>query len=346
MSSPSEFRVAIAGCHRQTQRKPGSHNWATAFDAVEGTSIAAVFDLGAETRQEFLDCWGDVPAHEDYEQMLREVRPDIVCIATRQTMHADQVELAIEHGVRGLLIDKPLATSLEEADRIHRACRENGVPLAFGLDRRWWRSYHCIRELIARGDLGEVVGATAYALPNLINHGCHWYDTLMLLLGDPEPKWVSGFVDDVSGEPPESMRRLDPSGRAQVGFDGDVVAYITPSGGPRLAFEIVGTEDRLMVINDGREAFLFRSSGGEGDGARPVELPAMEEGWPAGPAMVRDLVGAVAQGGRTSCDIEQARRATEIGFAIHESSAGDGVRVSLPLVNRSGKIDSYPWGNE
>jgi len=346
MASQSELRVAIAGCHRQTHRKPGSHNWATAFDAVEGTTIAGIFDLGVETRQEFLDCWGDVAAFDDYEQMLRKLRPDIVCIATRQTMHADQVELAVELDVRGLLVDKPLATSLEESDRIYQACQTNGVPLAFGLDRRWWFNYRVARELIERGGIGKVVGAAAYGLPNIINHGCHWYDTLMLLLGDPEPAWVSGFVDDVSGEPPESTRRLDPSGRAQLAFDGDVIAYITPSGGPRMSFEILGTEARLMIINDGREAFLFRSSGEEGDGPRPVKLPPVGDGWPAGPAMVRDLVRAIRDGSRTRCDVEEARRATEIGSAIHESSSLGGARVDLPLANRSRKIESYPWGNE
>ena len=344
--SQAKLRVAIAGCHRQTSREPGSHNWATAFDAADETFIAAVFDHGAEIRGEFAECWGEVPAFTDYEQMLRDTQPDIVCIATRQTMHADQVELAIGHGARGLLIDKPLATSLGEADRVHRACQENNVPLALGLDRRWWPSYRAIRELIESGAIGEVAGANAYALPNLINHGCHWYDTLMLLLGDLEPRWVSGFVDDVSGEAPESLRRLDPSGRAQLGFDGGIVAYVTPVGGPSLSFELIGTEDRLMILSDSREARLFGPSGKPGDSVRPVELRPVEEGWPAGPALVRDLARAIAEGGRTACDIEHARRATEIGFAIHESSAAAGARVSLPLQNRSRKIDSFPWGNE
>ena len=121
------LRVAMVGVHRSLGRTLAHHNWATAFDAVPETSMAAVFDLGAETRDEFLACWGsEIPAYDDYQRMLAEVQPDLVCIATSQSMHADQIEQAVAAGVRGILCDKPLATSLDEMDRIVAACKEQG----------------------------------------------------------------------------------------------------------------------------------------------------------------------------------------------------------------------------
>ena len=120
------FRVAIAGCHRMVTRRPGSHNFATALHTVPETEVVAIFDLGADTRTEFVDCWrdvwGDVPTYDDYPRMLEEVKPELLCIATRQTMHADQIELAVRAGVRGILCDKPLVTSLAEMDRVVSAC--------------------------------------------------------------------------------------------------------------------------------------------------------------------------------------------------------------------------------
>ena len=62
--------------------------------------------------------------------------------------------------------------------------------------------------------------------------------------------------------------------------------------------------------------------------------------------MVADLVKAVQDGERTSCDVDQARRAPEIGFAIHHSSRENGARVALADVDRSLRVESYPWGNE
>ena len=52
--SQDKLRVAVAGCHRMTHRTPGSHNFASAFHAVQETDVVAVFDLGAETRTEFV----------------------------------------------------------------------------------------------------------------------------------------------------------------------------------------------------------------------------------------------------------------------------------------------------
>jgi predicted dehydrogenase len=336
------LRVAIAGCHRMVNRTPGSHNWATAFDAVPETKIVAVFDKGAETRAAFVDCWGDVPTFDDYARTLREIQPDVVCIATRQTMHAEQIEWAVTSGVKGILCDKPLCASLAEMDRIIAACRRGRVPLAFGLDRRWYPSYHHLRQMVADGAVGAVTGATAYGLPNLINHGCHWYDALLMLVGDSEPTWVSGLVDDVSNDPPDSRRRMDPSGRGQMGLANGAVASVT-SGTPGVAFEVMGERGRLLIFNDAREAHLWSA---DGKRLKPVALPPTEGGWLAGPAAVRDLVRAIQTGGATSCDVEHARRATEIGFAIHVSHAADGARVMLPAAERTLRIESFPWGNE
>lgn len=345
--SQDKLRVAVAGCHRMTHRTPGSHNFATAFHAVPETEVVAAFDLGADTRTEFVDCWGDIPTYADYQQMLGEIQPDLLCIATRQTMHADQIELAVQAGVRGILCDKPLVTTLAEMDRILAACRE--VPLLLGLDRRWMPRYCALRELVADGAIGKVTSATAYALSNLINHGCHSYDAILGLAGDAEPVWVSGLVDDVSEEPPDSRRRMDPAGNAQIGLADGTVLYVTPNGrheNSGMTFEVAGENGRLFLLDDANESYIWSADDQSGGGLRRLDLPGETEPWPAGKAMVSDLVQAAQTGGRTACDIEHVRRATEIGFAIHDSSAKGGARVDLPLADRSFRIESYPWGNE
>jgi predicted dehydrogenase len=331
-------------------RTPGSHNFAAAFHAVPQTEIVGIFDLGAETREAFVDCWrdvwGKVPTYDDFRQMLDDLDPDIVCISTRQTMHAEQVEWAVRGGARAVLCDKPLATSLAEMDRILAACRD--VPLLLALDRRWSSRYVSLRRLLSDGKIGEVKSVVSYGLANLIHHGCHWYDTLLALAGDVEPAWVSGFVDDVSGDPPDSRRRLDPSGRGQIGLENGVVLYVTADGrhpgaaGP--SFEVVGENGRLFLLDDARESYIWLPEGETK--MRAIPLPEETDPWPAGPAMVRDLLQGVQTGGRTSCDVARARRSTEIGFAIHTSSLRDGVRVALPVEDRSLRVESLPWGNE
>jgi predicted dehydrogenase len=339
----SPLRVAIAGCHRMLLHTPGSHNFATAFAAVPDTQIVAVFDHGAEDRARFADCWrdtwGQIPTYGDYQAMLNENQPDLLCIATRQTMHTDQIEQAVQAGVRGILCDKPLATSLAETDRIINACVN--TPLVFGLDRRWTANYQYLREEIANGLIGPATSITAYNLPNTVNHGCHWNDTVLALVGDPEPVWVSGLLAEV--DPANERSLIDPPSRTLICLDNGVVAYITPDGPPGMGFEIVGEKGRLSVGNDATDAHLWLQDSGQ---SRPLPVPPPGENWPAGTAMVQDLVQAVRNGRRSLCDIDQARRATEISFAIHNSSAQNGAKILLPAAERSLVVESFVWGNE
>jgi hypothetical protein len=63
---------------------------------------------------------------------------------------------------------------------------------------------------------------------------------------------------------------------------------------------------------------------------------------------VIDLVTAIrAEGGAsTACGVEEARRASEIGFAVHASSAAGGRRLRIQDVDRKLRSPSLPWGNE
>lgn len=336
------LRVAMFGCHRMLLRDLTHHNFAAAFNEVAETQIVGIFDYGEETRAEFVttwsDVWPDVQTFDDYGRMFHELKPDIVCIATRQTMHADQVGAAVEAGARGILCDKPLVTTLEEMDRLLTACAD--VPLAFALDRRWDVSYRYLREHIDEW-IGPITSLVSYGLPNTINHGCHWYDALLGLLGDSEPIWVSGQLADP--DPSNERSKLDPASRAQIGLDNDVIVYITADGGKGPTFDITGEKGRLSILNDGKAAFLWREGA---DRFETLTIPTAEVKWPTGPAMVEDLAKAVQSGGRTDLDIDRARRATEIGFAIHHSSRENGARISLADVDRSLRVESYPWGNE
>ena len=103
-----------------------------------------------------------------------------------------------------------------------------------------------------------------------------------------------------------------------------VVAYITVDGGKGPSFQITGTKGHLSILSDATHAHLYRENT-----YQRLSIPTNEDPWPTGPAMVRDLVQAIKTGGRTACDINQARRATEIGFAIHHSSKQGGAKIAF-----------------
>jgi predicted dehydrogenase len=341
------YRVAVAGCHRMLERRVANHNWAAAFAAVPACRVVAVFDRDAATRQAFLACWGAPAAFGDYQQMLDQVRPDIVCIATRQTMHADQIEAAAAGGVRGILCEKPLATSMQETQRIIAACRRHGVSFSYGLDRRWFPYHRMLIDLIHSGAIGEVRAIVAFGLGSLLFQGCHWFDRVLEIAGDPEITWVSGQVHRSDRDPAGSSRRLDPPGSCQVQFANGVEAFVSPASPSRgfdLALDVVGSRGRLVVLGEGAATSLW--SVGD-DGRTPVACPIPAvEGTPPWPLVVEDLVHAMERQRPTGCDLDCARRATELTFAVHQSSREGGRRVTPADIDPTLRISSLPWGNE
>ena len=107
---------------------------------------------------------------------------------------------------------------------------------------------------------------------------------------------------------------------------------LTPAGG-EVGVEVVGDSGRLVVWGDAACATVWRRGLGREQGPGELSLPAEEDAsqWLAGQRMVADLVHCVRLAGadssssrtestRTACDVDCARRATEIAFGAHYSS--------------------------
>jgi len=95
--------------------------------------------------------------YADYEQMLEHEELDAVIIALPHHLHAP---VAAQVAARGLhmYIDKPLAHTLEDCDRIIRAADGNRVRVMMGYQRRYGAAIQKARELVQNGQLGKLVG--------------------------------------------------------------------------------------------------------------------------------------------------------------------------------------------
>ena len=152
----------------------------------------------------------------------------------------------------------------------------------------------------------------------------------------------------------ENDPSLTPQDYQELGVQAEGLGYETvwvPEGGGR-GFSVIGSAGRIEIVIDARQAYIWHAqAGGPGAGhlsAAPtgLELPQPDSPWPRGAVLVRDLAQAVRTRGATQCDVEQIRRATEIGFAVHESHAAGGGAVTLPVADRTRRIDPRAWGND
>ena len=99
----------------------------------------------------------NVPIFSDYTLLLKQVPLDAVYIALPNTLHVEAVEKAIEAGVKNILLEKPIANTVEEGKHVIKICKDAGVTLLIGHHRRSSSKYQFLRKLIDSGRLGKII---------------------------------------------------------------------------------------------------------------------------------------------------------------------------------------------
>jgi predicted dehydrogenase len=99
-------------------------------------------------------------AYQDYHEMLEKENPQTVIIATPEQDHLEPVKAAAEHSAQ-IFLEKPMATTLADADAITKACNDANVKLMIGYILRFEISYAMIQSAIAEGSIGKFLSAYA-----------------------------------------------------------------------------------------------------------------------------------------------------------------------------------------
>lgn len=176
-----------------------------AIAATPRAELVAVADADPGRHEAMVRGFG-VPAVTEAE-LLADPAVAVVSVCTPSGLHAEQAVRAAEAG-KHVLVEKPMALSLADADAMIEACRANGVTLAVCLQRRTEPAVMRVREAVASGALGRVTLAGAfmpyyrsdayYAQASwrgtwdgdgggvLMNQGIHLIDLLVWCLGDPQ----------------------------------------------------------------------------------------------------------------------------------------------------------------
>ena len=90
----------------------------------------------------------EVPIYSDYTLLLKQVDLDAVAIALPNTLHVESVELALEAGIKNILLEKPIASTVKEAEHIIEICKKANAVLLVGHHRRSSSKYQFLREII------------------------------------------------------------------------------------------------------------------------------------------------------------------------------------------------------
>jgi len=295
-------------------------------------------------------------------------RPEVtaVIVSTIELEHTLPIMQALELG-KPVLVEKPLALDLTEADKLIAAVAKAGGDLRVGFSRRYKDRYLLAKEQIVQGRLGRITSAAA----RVYNSRSQAMQTLKRL---PENSSVSGltyYVDLINwlleGNPAvEVFARGQGSVLKETGYntndvtwaivtfaDGAVVnfgvCYALPQHYPSLGHaarvEVIGTEG-VMILDDDHTDQLMYSNVGVPHVYIPdhsVNMVFLGSGTP-GDWALGEFQGPVASESRAWLDYlstgracvlatpQDARRALEISLAI-ERSLKTGAAVKLPLAD-------------
>lgn len=186
--------------------------------AHQGNRLVGVVSRTRERAENFAKKFRAEHAYTSYDELLRNPDVTVVAIHTPNAQHAEQAIAAARAG-KHVFCDKPMATTVADAERIVRECEKAGVKLGVNFHNRFMPSFIEARRIIAGGGIGAVqmvqleaspgarpggrlgtwrVDAAVAGLGTTNSIGVHVYDILRYLL-DSEITMVSAFFDSARG---------------------------------------------------------------------------------------------------------------------------------------------------
>ncbi|OCN05823.1 dehydrogenase [Erysipelotrichaceae bacterium MTC7] len=124
-----KLRVAVVGAGIYGINHVNAYLW------NENTDLVAVCDLDSEIRKSIEEKYR-VKTYADVEEMLNNEDIDAVSIATPDAFHLEPSLTAIRHG-KPILVEKPLATTIEDATKILEEAKKHNVRVAVDYHKRW-----------------------------------------------------------------------------------------------------------------------------------------------------------------------------------------------------------------
>jgi hypothetical protein len=308
--------------HPGSEGLPGSY--AEALFHRPEVDLVAASERDPKRLKAFGERYSTDALYTDAAEMLQKEKLDIVAICTNVKGRADITCKAVECGAKAIFTEKPMCHTLEEADRMVKVCADAGVPLNCGAITTTHPSFAAAKKLVSDGEIGDVLSIEAS--PPGSQHQNFTYFV------DSPPVWVIGYGDETE---PDSSGSIEFRGEGMMATaDGRIVHFRRHAP----LIRITGTTGE--ILHDWQPTAWKLSRHVEGLPPRvKVEVP-----WP-GPQIIGDYGGIYSLSDLIDCldgkldePKNSGRRvaiALEVEIALKQSSAQGGVRVDLPLKDRS-----------
>jgi predicted dehydrogenase len=343
------MKYALIGCGRISP----NHIAAARANELEFVGIC---DVNKEMLQDKVSRYnlGDVHQYTNYQEMLEKEKPELVAIATESGKHAEIALQCVEAGCH-MIIEKPIALSLDDADAIISAAKKKGVKICANHQNRFNKSVRKIRKALEEDRFGRMFYGAAHVRwcrdknyyeqakwrgtweqdgGALMNQCIHNIDLLRWMMGD-EIEEVVGITDQLN----HPYLEAEDLGIALVKFKNGAYGIIegTTDVYPKNLEETLYLFGQKGTVKVGGQSVNRIEEWRFADGQeRPEEViaefaenPPNVYGFGHTP-LYADMIDAIRNDREPYVNGEAGRRALELVLAIYKSAA-EGKTVKMPL---------------
>jgi predicted dehydrogenase len=345
-------RVGVLLEEDPLRKKPASHigGIRKIEERVESISVC---DIDEQRLKHCQEKWAIEKGYPDYKELLSNEKPDIAIIATWTSTHRDIALYAVETGVKGIVLEKPLAADLEHAHEIVDICKKHNVKLVVNHERRWDPLYIKTKEIITDKRLGNLkfiygnvlcqsapLGSWKTVLEKagggpMLHDGTHLVDMIRYFAGD-----IESITGHVKRENPEAA--VETTAAALMhSYDG--VTIFIEAGGMRdyFNFELdLQFEKGRVKVGNGIKEYYTSETSARYTGFRDLvrsEFPSFKRDSDPFSGAIIEVMDAMENDSFPQSSGIDGLKAMEIIFAIYYSAWLDGRKVTLPL-----KISGHP----
>ena len=270
----SNFRGAVIGCGRMgaftsnlmlkwapSCWHPLSH--CEAMIKTQGIDLIAVCDIDVKQVKLAQAHFAGIIGFHNYEEMINNICPDIIGIATRTPERAKIINFSAKNGVRGLHIEKPLCNRISELDLITKIFESPNLVCTYGALRRYIPIFSYARDLVRSGRFGQLeeIQICFGSSPLMWTHA-HSFDLLSFYADDSDIITVSARFNDHGIKRSGAYIDGDPLVESvTVQFANQVTGLISQMGGNDVVLSC--RYGSVAVESGGRRIICRESLGGD-----------------------------------------------------------------------------------
>src|SRR5688500_6811800 len=255
----NDIRVLVVGCGNM-----GSSH-AKAYQTLDGFQICGIVSRGKSKEVLNKKLGGGYPLFDDFNRALEKTRPDAVSISTWPDTHEDMAIKALERGCH-VFIEKPLADSVEGAERVVQAAKKAGKKLAIGYILRHhpsWKRFIQVAQtlgkpLVMRMNLNQQSSAGMWTLHRnlmkslspIVDCGVHYIDVMCQMVRS-RPVQVNAIGAKLTEEIPSDNYNY---GQLQIRFEDGSVGWYEAGWDPMMsetAFfvkDVIGPKGSVSIV--------------------------------------------------------------------------------------------------